>query len=46
MYKLLSQIEFYAALLQGKGFGSSTVKLEVARVNKYVKTAVQKMAFT
>ena len=36
MYKLLSRIEFYAALLQGKGFGSSTVKEEVARLNKYV----------
>lgn len=36
MYKLLSRIEFYAALLQGKGFGSSTVKEEVARLGKYV----------
>jgi len=36
MYKLLSRIEFYAALMQGKGFGSSTVKEEVARLNKYV----------
>lgn len=32
MYKLFSRIEFYSALMQGKGWGSHTVKKEISRL--------------
>jgi FkbM family methyltransferase len=37
MYKILKLVEFYAALLQGKGYGSHTVKKEVQILKKLIK---------
>lgn len=37
MFDIFSKIEFYSALLQGKGYGSHTVKNEVRILNKLIK---------
>ncbi len=36
MYKILNLIEFYAAILQGKGYGSHTVKKEAKILTKLI----------